>query len=224
MTIGAVGVAATKVARGELLPTGVFGRSNEAGTEVGALPDFTAGLTAAGEAGGTLEIGFAASLRDLAGAMGGADLVVVLFDVTFGGAFKSLEGDDFEGAFAATFGVCFALEPFAVAFTAFVPFVAFASGFTTGFILIGALAVLAFTLAFGGAIFAFETALPFATGLAGAFFFTTLIALVTFVDFPLTLLLVAVLAFFAVANLISSAVFLLFFVTTRSGQRNFENA
>jgi hypothetical protein len=204
VTSGAAGVAATKVARGELFPTGVLGRSNEAGTDVGAFPDLVAGFARVAGGGAAFVLGLGAAFE-------GADFVAELFDVTFGGAFESLEDDGLAAVLLAAFGTTFVFVPFAVAF---LPLTA---GFGTGFAL-GAvfLTDFAFTAVLDWAAvdfvdgLAFATALTFTAGFAGAFFLATLIAFVTFVDFPLTLLLVAVLAFFAVANLISSAVFLLF--------------
>ncbi|MFN7816813.1 MAG: hypothetical protein ACK5OQ_11300 [Burkholderiales bacterium] len=144
-------------------------------------------------------------------ALGGADFVAELFDVTFGGAFESLEDDGLAAVLLAAFGTTFVFVPFAVAF---LPLTAsFGTGFALGAVF---LTDFAFTAVLDWAAvdfvdgLAFATALTFTAGFAGAFFLATLIAFVTFVDFPLTLLLVAVLAFFAVANLISSAVFLLF--------------
>ena len=214
VTIGAVGVAATNVGLEVFLPTGAFGRSSEAGTDVGALAAL-AGCLAGDSAGGDT---FAFVLGAAFGVvLEGADFVVELFDVTCGGAFESFEDDGLGAAFFATLGVAFAFAPFAMAFVPFAGGFGVALAFTGAFDGFAALEGFAFAAGFAfvatfdfAAGFAFTTALPLAAGLAGALFLAPLLAGVTFVDFPLTLVLVAVLALFAVANLISSGVFLLF--------------
>ncbi|MFM7293832.1 MAG: hypothetical protein ACKO1K_03305 [Burkholderiales bacterium] len=206
-TNGAVGVAATKVARGGVFPAGALGRSSEAGTDVATFADL------AGVIGGCADDA-AAFVLDLGAAFGGADFVAVFFGVTFGGTFESLDVDGL-AAFPAAFGTTLAFVPFDEAFgpTA-VALVPLPSGFDPGAALGCALSDLAFTAVLDWAAvdfvdgFAFVTALPFKAGFVGVFFLATWVVFVAFVDFPPTLLLVAVLAFFAVANLISSAVFL----------------
>jgi hypothetical protein len=102
----------------------------------------------------------------------------------------------------ATFDSAFALTPFGVALTPL------AFDFDTRFVFALAGVVLGASFVFFGTFafaagFALVIACPFAAGLASVFRSTTLTAFVTFADRPLTLVLVAVLPFFAVANLIS---------------------
>jgi hypothetical protein len=206
VTVGAAGAAATSVGRNGCLPTGVLGFSVAAGTETGAFDDLVAA------AGGTT---FAGAFSVLAAALGAADFGGAFFDVTFGGAFVGLGG----AAFVA-FGAGFAFCPFATTLVAFVDFaatfgagLAFGAGFT--------FALAAFAVAFVAVPFA--ATLAFAAGFAGVFL-TTFAVFVTFVALPLTLPFGAGLVFFAVANLISSAVFSSVFVPTRIERPNFENA
>lgn len=118
-------------------------------------------------------------------------------------------------AFPAAFGNTLAFVPFDEAFGPIaVALVPLPSGFDPGAALGFVLSDLAFTAVLDWAAvdfvdgFALVAVFPLKAAFVGVLFLATWIVFVTFVDFPPTLLLVAVLAFFAVANLISSAVFL----------------
>jgi hypothetical protein len=215
-----VGTAATKVGRNDCLPTGVLGFSSAAGTETGALEDFagTAGVVifAAGagafdEALGSDFAAGAALAAVLAANFGGA-----FFDVTFGGAFVGLGGVDLATAFGSGLALVFFADLTATGFfagtlVALVTLVTLPALADLGATLDALALVATFGLAFAATLAAlavFTAIFDFAAGFGGVFF-TTFAALETFVALPLALPLVAGFAFFAVANFISSAVFLL---------------
>ena len=197
------GAAATTAARPDCLPTGVFGRSSAAGTETGALADFNNGF-----ATGASLIGAALLTGLVLDTFGGGVLVcaALVFWITFGGALI----DFLVAAFAEVLGTAFAEALGAgFAFAALVTLVALAAGLVFGRAFaadFGEVFGLATAFAFFSAGLALATTLRFGTDLGTTFFFTTLTAFATFVDFPLAFTFVAVLVFFAVANLISSAV------------------
>lgn len=227
---GGAGAAATTVARADCLPTGVFGRSSAAGTDTGALDDFIAGVGEGGTFEGTV---LAAALTAGAFPTGNFGGAIFVLGITFSVAFRDCVDGTFAGIFLGDLAVGLAFLPALFTFatglrTLAAGFVTFAAGFArvgAGFAFARALAMIfgagfdllagfdfavfdlaAAGLAFFGAGLAFAAALPLAGTLGATFFFTTFAVFVTFVDFPLALPLVAVLVFFAVANLISSAV------------------
>jgi hypothetical protein len=224
VTVGAAGSAVIRVGRGGCLPTGVLGFSSAARTDTGAFDvlDIATGVAA-----------LVGAVWVLATAFGAADFGGAFFEVNFGGAFVGLGGAALDATalvadlafcplatafvtvidLAVAFGVGFAFCPLATALGTFVDLAtAFGAGFAFD------LAAFAATLV-AARVFVTTFVLTAGTGV----FLTTFAVFVTFVALPLSLPLGAVLAFFAVANLISSTVFTSVSISTRDECPNFEN-